>query len=512
MQEDSRASSQQHGCQDESTPLLARNHSLPDRLDLDARFKRWTEAVANKFKRNPNSNRSNQPTILISVFQKSRAAAAAAADHPTSTPPSPSPSPDFTHADLDSQLELVRHAISQGVYPKMITTGSSGSYFVKARDPLTHQLTTVAVFKPKDEEPYGNLNPKRQFLRRYAWWAMGRPCLIPNFSYLSEVGASYLDRRLDLNMVPRTELVSLSSPSFHYAYSDRIAYEHAKQPLPEKEGSYQIFLQGYVNASDFLRSNPWPSRPRSLMLQDFDAEQRAHRLSRKRERARLRKCGIAIKRFLLCRHGVTDLVAVDAADLEPGPETPESRRGVAASEDPLSNFSWTPALMSSFRLELERLVVLDYLMRNTDRGLDNFMVKPIDPTHVKLGAIDNSLSFPTKHPNAIRQYPFGWLFLPTDLIGLPFSDSTRQHFLPILSDPDWWIETVNGLRELFQRDPYFDPKRFEQQMSVMRGQGWNLVQCLESPTEGPLELCAREKQLVKQEVVTVHEAEVEKAE
>ena len=32
-------------------------------------------------------------------------------------------------------------------------------------------------------------------------------------------------------------------------------------------------------------------------------------------------------------------------------------------------------MKQSFREELEKLVILDYIMRNTDRGLDNWMVK-----------------------------------------------------------------------------------------------------------------------------------------
>ena len=134
-------------------------------------------------------------------------------------------------------VDRVRESIDAGVYSRMISLGTSGSYFALIRE---HGDTRIfGVFKPMDEEPYGNLkcvhanSPKRVFLRRYFWWAMGRPCLIPNFSYLSEVGASYLDGRLGLNMVPKTRLVGLSSPSFHYLYQDRRRHEQG-HPLPIK--------------------------------------------------------------------------------------------------------------------------------------------------------------------------------------------------------------------------------------------------------------------------------------
>ncbi len=380
----------------------------------------------------------------------------------------------------------------------------------------------VAVFKPKDEEPYGNLNPKRQFLRKYLWWAMGRPCLIPNFSYLSEVGASYLDSRLALQMVPRTELVQLSSPTFHYAYNDRVAYDEHRVPLPDKIGSYQTFLKGYVNASDFLRKHPWPSRTRSktLLIRDMDEESRAHKVSRRKERARLRNCGVAIKRLVLCRPSWEELNG-DSLPSAPHPSASSPAPGTEVSAlnspvpdgAPTDGFSWTPKLMEQFRLQLERLVVLDFLMRNTDRGLDNFMIRhDTERDEIKIGAIDNSLSFPIKHPNEIRQYPFGWLFLPSDLIGLPFSDATREHLLPILNDPTWWQHTTRGLRKIFEQDPYFDQAKFDKQMSVMRGQGWTLVQSLRAADEGPLDLCAREKKLIRQEVQEVSEDRLSKIE
>lgn len=90
-----------------------------------------------------------------------------------------------------------------------------------------------------------------------------------------------------------------------------------------------------------------------------------------------------------------------------------------------ARFEWTAELLLSFREQLEKLVVLDYLMRNTcvlslpahglttrsDRGLDNFMLRfcpasAVDGTapHIHLAAIDNSLSFPHQHPGGWRSY------------------------------------------------------------------------------------------------------------
>jgi phosphatidylinositol 4-kinase type 2 len=202
-------------------------------------------------------------------------------------------------------------------------------------------------------------------------------------------------------------------------------------------------------------------------------------------------------------------------------------------------FYWTASLQDSFREELEkyvvlraitipflirlfRLVILDYLMLNTDRGLDNFMIKCCDidhekgstdnppvntlrvdtpqmsevrkpgpatsgvvvpPTatpsmsalgaknsgtstpsrrqsHIHIAAIDNSLSFPHEHPRGWRSFTYGWLYLPVSIIGRPFSEGTRNHFLPLLTSKIWWEETSWQLRQLFALDPDFHPKMF----------------------------------------------------
>ena len=431
-----------------------------------------------------------------------------------------------------SQLASVRDTIKHGVNPEMIQTGSSGSYFIRACYTVECHLApapcsaetvresvkggrvkTVAVFKPNDEEPYGNLNPKRVFLRRYLWWAMGRPCLIPSFSYLSEVGASLLDDRLQLSLVPSTRLVELSSSVFSYTSQER-----QRGVFREKVGSYQNFLYGYVNVSTFLRAHPWPSRPRNLLEQDLQAENHAHGRAKARAHkgkgasrpSRTRGCLSTLRRLNCC---------ASSSDPNLSEGQPDEAEISTQVVDDQSAFFWTKELMQDFRLELEKLVCFDYLMRNTDRGLDNFMVKveQLNPSlehpsgwKLTLAAIDNSLAFPWKHPAGIRSYPWGWLYLPTDLIGGNFSPATRKAFIPLLSSASWWNETRQELEGLFRKDDHFEEKKFQGQMDVLRGQGWNLLESLRSEEEGPLELCARQKQMVTQEPSIVEEHALER--
>ncbi|KAK4880101.1 hypothetical protein RN001_008247 [Aquatica leii] len=162
-----------------------------------------------------------------------------------------------------------------------------------------------------------------------------------------------------------------------------------------------------------------------------------------------------------------------------------------------------PTRMSQkFQLQFERLVVLDYIIRNTDRGNDNWLIKYDQPTivsnnvngivHTEIGdtidwnlvqlpeisiaAIDNGLAFPYKHPDSWRAYPYHWAWLPQAKI--PFSRETRELVLPLLGDMNFVQDLCDDLHLLFKQDKGFDRGLFEKQMSVMRGQILNLTQAL----------------------------------
>lgn len=100
-------------------------------------------------------------------------------------------------------------------------------------------------------------------------------------------------------------------------------------------------------------------------------------------------------------------------------------------------------------------------------------------------------------------FPFGWLFLPVDLIGRPFSQKTRDHFLPLLTSTQWWSQTQLALRRVFQMDQDFQERMFARQMAVMKGQAWNVVETLKTPDHGPLELTRRAKVCVWDDLVDV---------
>jgi hypothetical protein len=90
------------------------------------------------------------------------------------------------------------------------------------------------------------------------------------------------------------------------------------------------------DANLFLRENPWPDRYNST----FNTEIAPKKTS-------------WTSMFL---KGPTD------DDLEQQNDAPENSN---PTQDPSPRFQWTEALQQNFREELEKLVILDYMMRNT---------------------------------------------------------------------------------------------------------------------------------------------------
>lgn len=368
-----------------------RTSSGADLKAINARFEKWADEIKDTFKiRKIRGKTADEERLEIhhSVFQAPdwiRPLTDSSAQ-PTSGDKA------LSQIEFDDIVESVRVAIELGTHPTLISQGSSGSYFAR-----NTRGKIVGVFKPKDEEPYASRNPKwTKWIHRNLFpFFFGRACLIPNLSYVSEAAAHVLDSRLQTNLVPHTAVVSLSSKSFYYDIWERKAYYRGKKPLPEKPGSLQVFLKGYKDANIFLKEHPWPEN-----------------------------AGAGGTRRTLS--GRRSWLGDRQSRPKTAPETlSQSLSPTPQATSPLPPEFWTSELQESLRQQLERLVILDYIMRNTDRGLDNWMIKvdaqtqtativarppseigqpdgTVQDAHgVSLGAIDNSLSWPWKHPDAV---------------------------------------------------------------------------------------------------------------
>jgi len=163
-------------------------------------------------------------------------------------------------------------------------------------------------------------------------------------------------------------------------------------------------------------------------------------------------------------------------------------------------------LSKGFQAKFERLVIVDYIIRNTDRGNNNWLIKYVPPSvmpddnleegrgasgqshpepEIGVAAIDNGLAFPFKHPDSWRAYPYHWAWLPYAKV--PFSSAIKDQVLPMISDMNFVQDLCDDLYNLFKLDKGFDRHLFEKQMSVMRGQILNLCQALKDG-KSPLQL------------------------
>lgn len=121
---------------------------------INARLERWADEIASKFKRGKGRRAGDEEEeerleIHHSVFR------APEGIRPIGASELGDFRPRMTKREFEEVLEDVRNAIEQGMHPRMISQGSSGSYFAR-----NSSGKVVGVFKPKDEEPYAAGNPK----------------------------------------------------------------------------------------------------------------------------------------------------------------------------------------------------------------------------------------------------------------------------------------------------------------------------------------------------------------
>uniref|UniRef100_A0A914BW04 Phosphatidylinositol 4-kinase type 2 n=1 Tax=Acrobeloides nanus TaxID=290746 RepID=A0A914BW04_9BILA len=322
-------------------------------------------------------------------------------------------------ADFNYNLGNAILAIDAEIYPQLICEGSSGSYYV-----FDQKGQKLAVFKPKDEEPFAPGNPKwpKFFQRVLCICCFGRACLIPNIGYLAETAASIIDERLELHVVPKTRIVKLKSPTFNY----RKWFYRFISPSYFKEGSYQLYVDGYRQAGEVLRE--WETNENAL--------------------------------------------------------TEEERR--------------------VFIEKFQRMCVLDYVIRNTDRHDDNWLIRHVPGKDMKIAAIDNGLSFPFQHPECtsrFRTFPFAWASL--NIANEPWDRELRQKLLKKLTQT--CVDSLcREIRCLFRHHRsensesmirHNQPLLIRNQMRVLRGQIWNLREALEND-ETPAEMVRKTPILV----------------
>ena len=90
-------------------------------------------------------------------------------------------------------------------------------------------------------------------------------------------------------------------------------------------------------------------------------------------------------------------------------------KGYQGADHWLRKFEHNPPeeeVRDMFLEQFQKLTILDYIIRNTDRGPDNWLIRyDEEASFIKIAAIDNGLAFPYKHPDQWRTYPYSWSWL-----------------------------------------------------------------------------------------------------
>ncbi|PIO75501.1 hypothetical protein TELCIR_02438, partial [Teladorsagia circumcincta] len=91
-------------------------------------------------------------------------------------------------------------------------------------------------------------------------------------------------------------------------------------------------------------------------------------------------------------------------------------KGYESAQTVFSRWDYDKSLLSEseeerFKYLFQKMIVLDYIIRNTDRHMDNLLIRHVPGKVIELAAIDNGLAFPVKHPECVsrfRTFPFRW--------------------------------------------------------------------------------------------------------
>ncbi|KAK5966197.1 Phosphatidylinositol 4-kinase type 2-beta [Trichostrongylus colubriformis] len=113
-------------------------------------------------------------------------------------------------------------------------------------------------------------------------------------------------------------------------------------------------------------------------------------------------------------------------------------KGYESAQTVFSRWDYDTSLLSEseeerFKYLFQKMIVLDYIIRNTDRHMDNLLIRHVPGKVIELAAIDNGLAFPVKHPECVsrfRTFPFRWT--EYRWAQQPWDTTLREHLLSII--------------------------------------------------------------------------------
>lgn len=168
---------------------------------------------------------------------------------------------DSTPRALRSRVEQARRGLAVGYKPEFVFDGSGGTYFLH-----DSRKNKIAVFKPSDEEPYSEFNPKN-YIQSVDQSLCLRDGVKPGEACIREVAAFLLDHG-NCSGVPMTTLAEARHPSFNnngarltVAEGGACMGSHSINPLStaasphaKKVGSFQEFIDCECTMDDISPS------------------------------------------------------------------------------------------------------------------------------------------------------------------------------------------------------------------------------------------------------------------
>lgn len=179
---------------------------------------------------------------------------------------------DLTPKNLQRTVQQARRGLALGLKPKLVLDGSGGTYFLQDA-----RKAPVAVFKPADEEPYAENNPRGYVRGSVSIDTKGddditlRAGVQPGEACLREVAAFLLDHD-SFASVPQTTLAEARHPAYHSNgsmlnlnqggaavgfHSLRLGSQSlaTKNNIPEKKvGSVQEYISAECSMDDWSPS------------------------------------------------------------------------------------------------------------------------------------------------------------------------------------------------------------------------------------------------------------------
>lgn len=333
---------------------------------------------------------------------------------------------DSVYYQLISNFEqLLQKTLKCSIQPRLMKKGSSGTYMIFNSEDTKPSF----IFKPMNEEPYSIMHQPKwlKFLQyKLLPWTFGRECLINkgNYGYITDLQVSRLDYMLfgTDGIVPWCDVCVLDSASFFAKNSVRTNVRlFVKDILSDIEQNYDQNINWVYFCLIFIHKVL--VKLFRLLVFVFTGTFSGERIAVQRKLGSLQ---------VFESNFVTADVFLEKYPL------PEQD----LQEDETFNI-WTPELLDELHQQLQKLFVLDFLIRNTDRNLDNWMIyyNPENESgnRIKIKAIDNSLAMPFHHPNSIRTYPFEWLnHLPLYILNKKIDIEFIQQLVMKISDDSWW--------------------------------------------------------------------------